>query len=253
MSLLRIARNVSDLARLASFYCALGFQQREPPRQDPALAALLEVERVTSLHLVSGGQSLELTACEPAGRPYPAEAPANARLFQHIALLTPDIAAAAARALAAGAVPVSRGGPVRLPPASGGVTAWKFRDPDGHPLEYLERAAGEGYDHSAIAAADVAASTRFYTALGLAPRHRQRNSGPEQERLDGVPGAAATIVSLRGAMGPGVELLGYDRIIATPPPAANDIAADRLVIAAGAAGLRRDPDGHLILLAPERG
>ncbi len=32
---------------------------------------------------------------------------------------------------------ISTDGPQRLPPSSGGVAAFKFRDPDGHPLELL--------------------------------------------------------------------------------------------------------------------
>ena len=35
-------------------------------------------------------------------------------------------------------MPITVGGPIRLPCASGGARAFKFRDEDGHPLELLE-------------------------------------------------------------------------------------------------------------------
>ena len=65
--------------------------------------------------------------------------------------------------------PISRNGPVRLPDGSGGVTAFKFRDHDGHPLELLAFPEGHvpgpwrtgngsgsflGVDHTAIACSD---------------------------------------------------------------------------------------------------
>jgi len=53
--------------------------------------------------------------------------------------------AAHARVLAdARAQPISQDGPQTLPPVDGSVRAWKFRDPDGHPLELLWFPPGGG-------------------------------------------------------------------------------------------------------------
>ena len=139
---------------------------------------------------------------------------------------------------------------VRLPPESGGVIAWKFRDPDGHPLEYLQRDAPPGYDHSGIVATRPDAALPVYAALGLHLQAEQLNQGPEQARLDGVPGATARILTLRGAEGPGVELLAYSQVAPFPPPHPADLAADRLVFKGPHPALQRDPDGHLIEIAP---
>ena len=250
MSLLRVARNVSDLDRLRAFYIALGFAPEGSAEADLPLASLLGVAAVRRQRLRLGAQTLDLTACLPVGAGYPANAPGNASLFQHIALLTPDIHAAATRALSAGARPISQGGPVRLPPESGGVIAWKFRDPDGHPLEYLQRDAPPGYDHSGIVATRPDAALPVYAALGLHLQAEQLNQGPAQARLDGVPGATARILTLRGAEGPGVELLAYSQVAPFPPPHPADLAADRLVFKGPHPALQRDPDGHLIEIAP---
>ena len=180
--------------------------------------------------------------------------------------------AAHARVLAQGeAQPISQDGPQVLPPADGSVWAWKFRDPDGHPLELLwfppgggravwhrhpPRAGFLGIDHSALAVSSGARSLRFYRRLGFKVGGRSRNAGPAQSRLDGLPGARLRVFSLRPASagGPGLELLAYQ-----PPgqPAVGvrpgDIAADWTTVAplhAAGAPPRcvRDPDGHMLLL-----
>ena len=76
---------------------------------------------------------------------------------------------------------ISTDGPQVLPASSGGVTAYKFRDPEGHPLELLAfppdaiparwqkvSATGcLGIDHSAISVVDTDQSIKFYERLGL--------------------------------------------------------------------------------------
>ncbi len=250
-ALKRIARNVTDLAGAADFYTqALGFEALGPVAEDPELAALLLAEKVLILRLRSGGREIELSQCFPPGAEYE---PADANLvdFQHIALLTPDIDAAYAKVLAHGAEPISEDGPVQLPPATGSVIAVKFRDPDGHPLEFLQKPAA-GYDHSAISVANVARSVAFYAGIGVVLDTRQVNQGPEQEKLDGLEGAQVDVVALRPQQpSPHVELLGYRHPKAIPCQwAPKDICADRLVFATADTGLRllRDPDGHVVLL-----
>jgi catechol 2,3-dioxygenase-like lactoylglutathione lyase family enzyme len=139
-------------------------------------------------------------------------------------------------------------GPQRLPPNTGSVTAFKFRDPDGHPLELIHFPAGVGdagwqkkrgdflgIDHSAISVADVPRSIDFYTRLlGMSVGLRSVNSGMEQERLDGVRGAVVDVVALQPPDGgpPHVELLGYRCPVARRVrrrTRSNDVIADRLV------------------------
>src|SRR5690606_24437131 len=94
---------------------------------------------------------------------------ANDPWFQHVALVCRDIGAAAGRLTGGDAGVISAGGPVLLPPSTGSVTAFKFHDPEGHPLELIAFPAGVGdpvwqarpgtgllgYDHTAIVVADV--------------------------------------------------------------------------------------------------
>jgi catechol 2,3-dioxygenase-like lactoylglutathione lyase family enzyme len=117
--------------------------------------------------------------------------------------------------------------PQRLPdwnPNAGGIKAFYFKDPDGHPLEVLQFPAGKGdprwqqatgrlflgIDHTAIVVGDTAASLRFYRdQLGLRLAGESMNHGIEQERLNAVFGARLRISGLRAAKGPGVEFLEY--------------------------------------------
>lgn len=256
--LLRVARNVAALERVAAFYAdVLGFKAAGPVSDDAALARLLRVERVWVLRLRLGAQEVELSQCFPASAVYPAQAGANALCFQHLALLTTDIATAYARVSQTKVVEISRHGPVRLPASSGGVIAYKFRDPEGHPLEFLQfpAAAGKprsGYDHSAISVSDWQASAVFYAQLGLALAARQRNHGVEQDALDGLDAVAVDVVALNPPQPtPHVELLCYGKPAgkaAAYGPA--DLCADRLVFATedGGLSLQRDPDGHVVLL-----
>jgi catechol 2,3-dioxygenase-like lactoylglutathione lyase family enzyme len=256
--LLRVGRNVSALEKAASFYAdVLGFKAAAPVAEDAELARLLRVERVWILRMRLGAQEIELSQCFPAGTAYPPQAGANASCFQHIAVPAADIAAAYARATRHGGVPISRDGPVRLPVSSGGVIAYKFRDLDGHPLEFLQfpEAADKpasGFDHSAISVSDADASVAFYAQLGLVLNARQVNQGVEQDALDGLEDVTVDVVALDPPQRtPHVELLGYR----TPKAAAMvygpaDICADRLVFEPADKGLSlmRDPDGHVILL-----
>jgi catechol 2,3-dioxygenase-like lactoylglutathione lyase family enzyme len=176
--------------------------------------------------------------------------------FQHIALVTEDMKAAFACATQAGAKPISSDGPQALPVSSGGVTAWKFRDLDGHPLEFLQFPAGHppgiGYDHSAISVADATRSIEFYSAIGLSLKQRQVNRGIAQDRLDALSGAVAEVIAMASPSGPPhLELLAYRSPKPPPgaPPQPNDIVADRLVFTgtAGGLSLAHDPDGHILL------
>jgi len=57
---------------------------------------------------------------------------------------------------------------------------------------------------------DTTASIAFYhNVLGMQTTGESDNYGTEQEHLTSVPGAHLRITSLRGASGPGIELLEY--------------------------------------------
>jgi len=254
--LLRVGRNVADLQRAQSFYCdALGFTPVDEHDATPAWARLPGVCEFAPrcLRLRLGEQEIELTAFDVPGAPYPAESVASDLWFQHCAVVVDDIQAAYSRLLRhGGATAITRGGPQTLPLSSGGVSAFKFRDPDGHPLELLafppgsgdpawqQRANGPtlGIDHSAISVADADRSIAFYVGLlGLAQTTRQTNRDSQQEKLDALVDDDVEVVALRPAdvATPHIELLAYRsrRWRALPRMDLRDIAADRLILRVG--------------------
>jgi len=222
---------VADLDRAVRFYTELlSFVEVGTSSSDgPALATLHDLDapaaRVARLRL--GEELLELTQyVRPFGRPAPRDARSNDRWFQHVAIVVGDMERAYER-LAANGVTAISAAPQRLPdwnPAAGGIEAYYFRDPDGHPLELIHfppdkgdarwhRASGRlflGIDHTAIVAGDTAASLAFYRdLLGMRVAGRSENFGPEQERLNGVPGSRVRITCLAAESGPKIELLHY--------------------------------------------
>lgn len=257
-----VGRNVADLPRATTFYAdALGFEPQGPATDDPRLAAMLGASRATTQYMQLGAQGIALTQIFPNGAPYPHHATSNDSYFQHIAIVTTDIFAAAARATKSGATPISIGGPQKLPLSSGGVTAWKFRDPEGHALEFLEfppdspwqgDALNLGFDHSAISIKYAGRSIAFYKDLGLSLQHRQTNRGVEQDRLDGLNEVTVDVIAMMPTTSPHVELLCYQTPSPPFPIALNptDIAADRLAFAKNEIPqkLLRDPDGHFLLI-----
>jgi catechol 2,3-dioxygenase-like lactoylglutathione lyase family enzyme len=266
----RNSLNVADLAAAVEFYTqALGFEATAAVDADSRLASLLGARALRVVLMRRGAQRLELAMFDPPGAAYPAGSRSNDLWFQHCALATNDIGAAYRRLSRFPFTAISRHGPQPLP---GGILAFKFRDPEGHPLELIEFPRPDpttegGIDHSAISVADAQRSIAFYaTRLGLRAQSRQVNSGPAQDALDDLHAVAVDVVSLAAkAPAPHVELLGYrappGRASAMTPPSA--IAASRLVFAvdaldgendavALAGGVRacliRDPDGHNLLL-----
>lgn len=264
--LLRIELTVADLDRAARFYVdGLGFTIADRGAIDPAMAALLGAERVFAATLRRGGQTLVLQAFQPPGDRYPRDAASCDQLFQHFAVPVADMDAAYARLQAARPSPISYA-PQRLPPRSGDVVAFKFRDPDGHPVELLQFPDGhdDGIDHSAIVVMDAERSIDFYRdRLGFSVASRQINTGAEQDRLDGLAAVSVDVVGLRPQQPtPHLELLGYR----SPPVRPNarlsprDIAATRLVLEVpglsdsatrladgSCARLIHDPDEHALV------
>ena len=196
-------------------------------------------------------QEIALLSFDPPGKPYPHGSTSSDLWFQHFAIIVSDMEAAYARLTTVGRfTPISDDGPVRLPPASGSVSAFKFRDAEGHPLELLAFPAGEGpsaweakradglflgIDHSAIAVGDTARSVAFFeAAFGLTLGQQTENRGPEQARMDAVPDARVIVSGLMPSRAPPhVELLGY-RVGARRPidgaATSRDIAATHFVL-----------------------
>ena len=139
-----------------------------------------------------------------------------------------------------------------LPPSSGGVTAIKFRDPEGHPLELLcfpdtadthWRGSGMlGVDHSAIVVRNLAASKAFYLAHGLTAGTTTLNQGAAQAVLDDLEDPIADVVAMMPQFGRShVELLHYRQPEnpASAPYSVNDVAATRIVWRGNNAALLR--------------
>jgi catechol 2,3-dioxygenase-like lactoylglutathione lyase family enzyme len=183
--------------------------------------------RMRVVHLQLGAETVVLTAyLAPRGRPAPLDARSNDRWFQHLAIIVSDMDRAYAWLRQHHVAHISPG-PQRLPdwnPHAGGIKAFYFQDPDGHPLEVLQFPAGKGdprwhrpvdrlflgIDHTAIVVGHTEASLRCYRdLLGLQVVGESENYGPEQERLNNVFGARLRITTLRAAAGPAIELLEY--------------------------------------------
>ena len=279
---------VADMDRSTGFYRDLfGFEtvsDRETAVDGDGRAGTRR--RIVRMQL--GEESVELIQWLPAtGRGVPVDSRSNDRWFQHIAIIVNDMDQAYLW-LQRRKVETISSSPQRLPdwnPGAGGIRAFYFKDPDGHPLEILEFPPDKGdprwrrpsdrvflgIDHTAIVVGDTEVALRFYRdVLGLRVVGMGENWGPEQERLNNVAHAHLRITTLRAATGPGVELLEYLeprdgraapidariedlthwRTIFTSAPGRTDRAAG-----AFASPALRDPDGHAVELradAPAR-
>jgi catechol 2,3-dioxygenase-like lactoylglutathione lyase family enzyme len=249
----RITLVCSDPERLADFYkAALGFERTgEASITELAFATLIRIPDATArvMKLQLGEQEVELIAIHPPGQSYPHGVSGRSPLFRHLAIVVSDMAAVYERLQAhRGWAPISTDGPQLLPVSSGGVTAYKFRDPDGHPLELIAFAHGNipvrwqkvsakgylGIDHSAISVAHTERSVKFYERLGLRRIGGSLNQGPEQDKLDDVAGAHVEVTALAPTQisTPHVEQLCYRGGFDQGPAVlgTNDIAATRLVL-----------------------
>jgi catechol 2,3-dioxygenase-like lactoylglutathione lyase family enzyme len=189
--------------------------------------------RMRIVRMRLGDEFIELTEyLAPKGRPIPVDSRSNDRWFQHIAIIVSDMDKAYAW-LRRNKVEHASSGPQRLPDwnkNAAGISAFYFKDPDEHPVEVLHFPPGKGpekwhrphsssnskdklflgIDHTAIVVWDTDASVRFYRdLLGMHIAGESENYGTEQEHLNNVFGARLRITALRGASGPGIELLEY--------------------------------------------
>jgi catechol 2,3-dioxygenase-like lactoylglutathione lyase family enzyme len=249
----RVTLIVSDLDRAEDDYVAtFGCSIEQRGNVDPALIRVLCVRQARGRRSVLrlGRERIELLEfTDSAGRPYPPDSTSTDLWFQHMAIIVDDMTSAHRRVMANPRFrPISRNGPVRLPETSGGVTAFKFRDHDGHPLELLAFPGGQvpeqwadgggcflGVDHTAIAVRDTARSTRFFgSVFGFSVGGRTENCGPEQDDLDDVDDVHVSVTRLGPDLpAPRMELLRYHVGSRRPIPddtASNDIVATHSVV-----------------------
>ena len=226
-----IAITVSDMDRAIDFYSrVLTFQKVsdvEVAGEDAEHLSGVFGLRIRVVRMKLGDESIELDEyLAPKGRPIPVDSRSNDRWFQHIAVIVSDMDQAYAR-LRQNKVEHASSGPQTLPAwnkNAGGISAFYFKDPDGHPVEILhfppDKGAEKwhrpgdklflGIDHTAIVVSDTDTSVRFYRdLLGMHIAGESENYGTEQEHLNNVFGARLRITALRGAQGPGIELLEY--------------------------------------------
>ncbi|MCB0517783.1 MAG: VOC family protein [Saprospiraceae bacterium] len=171
---------------------------------------------------------MEFSGSAP-GDKIPADSRSNDLWFQHIAIVVDDMDLAYKIVREARVAHVSTS-PQTLPeyiPAAAGISAFYFRDPDGHNLELIYFPAGKGnpkwhnipkntpshflgIDHTAIGIEETEDSYLFWRdILQLKVGGHSENYGPEQEHLNQVFGARLYITGMQAENGFGVEFLDY--------------------------------------------
>ncbi|PPC87748.1 MAG: glyoxalase [Methylotenera sp.] len=246
-----IAFTVSDLDRSVAFYeQAMRFKkvsEQTIVNHDFDYVTGVFGSRVRSAELQLGNEKIQLNQyLSASGKAIPIDSRSNDLWFQHFAVVVSDMDKAFAQ-LQSVAVTVISSAPQTIPASNvgaAGIKAYKFKDPDGHPLELLYFPAGKGrptwqghtdqlflgIDHTAITVADTARSIAFYQdILGFTVAGGGLNTGATQEQLDNVFGAVVRITGLRpqSAQSVGLEFLQY----LTPSggrPAPNDIQSNDL-------------------------
>ncbi len=226
-----IGITVSDLDRAVDFYSTvLSFEKvsetevtgTEYEQLQGVFGARIRVAR-----LRLGDEYIELLDyLAPEGRPAPVDFQSNDRWFQHIAIIVSDMDKAY-QWLRRHKVQHASTGPQLLPAwnkNAGGISAFYFRDPDGHHLEILSFPPDKGnpkwrqrtdklflgIDHTAVVVGSTDTSLKFYRdTLGFEVAGESENYGIEQERLNNVFGARLHITSMKPEAGPSVEFLEY--------------------------------------------
>jgi catechol 2,3-dioxygenase-like lactoylglutathione lyase family enzyme len=182
--------------------------------------------KTRTAQLSLGDECLDLTQyLAPKGTPFPEDSRGNDHWFEHIAIAVSDMDKAYAKLREARVRFVSNV-PQTLPEwnkSAAGISAFYFRDPDGHYLELIHFPRGKGQakwqsptplflgiDHTAIVVSNADRSINFYRdKLHFRVVGSSENYGTEQEHLSGVLNAHVLITSLRSESGIGIELLDY--------------------------------------------
>jgi catechol 2,3-dioxygenase-like lactoylglutathione lyase family enzyme len=227
------ALTVSNLDTAVTFYeQALGFRkvgERDVTDRNYDYLTGVFGTRVRTATLQLGDERIELEQyLTPAGQPIPLDSRSNDLWFQHFAVVVSNMERAYDHVRQFAVQSISSA-PQTIPESNqgaAGIKAYKFKDPDGHPLELLwfpsdkgrpkwQQAGGRlflGIDHSAIGISSTERSTAFYRDLiGLAVAGGGVNAGMTQEQLDNAFGAVVRITGLRPERdaSPGLEFLQY--------------------------------------------
>lgn len=182
--------------------------------------------RIVTLKL--GNEKIRLMQyLDSTGEPIPSDSQINDRWFQHFAIVVRDMDAAYAHLQSFSIEPISSA-PQTIPPGNreaAYIQAFKFRDPDRHPLELIWFPPDKGQekwhqpterlflgiDHTAITVANTEQSLQFYRdQLGMQVDGGSFNWRETQAQMDSLPNAKVRITALRPAQGGlGIELLEY--------------------------------------------
>src|SRR3989440_12911720 len=139
-----VGMTVSDMDGSVAFYSALTFQKvsdievlGEPYEHlEGVFGARMRIVRMKL-----GNEFVDLTEyLAPRGRPIPVDSRSNDLWFQHIAIIVSDMDKAY-KLLRQYKFEHASSGPQRLPDwnkNAGGIWAFYFKDPDGHPVEILQ-------------------------------------------------------------------------------------------------------------------
>ncbi|MPR33169.1 VOC family protein [Salmonirosea aquatica] len=228
----RVALTVKDLSRSLAFYeKTLNFRPMGRYTIDAFTAGRLfgmpEDGMTVEVAVLSlGDETIELMEFQTSatGDEIPANSRSNDRWFQHLALVVSNMDTAYEHLKMFDIEPISPS-PQTLPGylEAAGISAFYFKDPDGHVLELIHFPADQGesrwhrrkaglflgIDHTAIVVKETAASWPFYQKLGLKKDSQTKNYGLEQEKLNQVDGARLLITGLRFGEGMGIEFLDF--------------------------------------------
>jgi catechol 2,3-dioxygenase-like lactoylglutathione lyase family enzyme len=230
-SIQSVGFTVTDIDRSVDFYTkALGFSLiSDTIVNGKAVANLVEIpSRIRIVTLKLGDEQIRLRQyLDLQGKPIPLDSQSNDLWFQHLAIVVSDMDRAYAH-LQAFPIEAISTAPQTIPPGNkeaSYIQAFKFRDPDRHPLELIWFPQGKGQkkwhqksdrlflgiDHTAIAIANTEQSLQFYRdRLGMQVDGGSFNWRETQARMDDLPNAKVRITALRLAHGGvGIELLDY--------------------------------------------
>ncbi len=275
-----IGLTITDLDRSLEFYTkALYFEVISDITTEENISSSAEIScsRIRIATLKLGDEQIRLMQyLDQKGQPIPKDSQSNDLWFQHLAIVVSDMNRAYAHLELFVIEPISTS-PQTIPlenQDAAGIQAFKFRDPDRHPLEIICFPPDKGQqkwhqendrlflgiDHTAIAITNTEQSLNFYRdSLGMNVDGGSFNSGETQARMDGLPDAKVQITALRPIQGGlGIELLDYHEPAHGRPIPIDleryDITymqIELMVTGDDRTDLIRDPTGHFILLIPE--
>jgi len=229
-----IGFTVANADRSVDFYMkALGFETISDVTSDITEGQTNSLEKsfdtkIRSVTLKLGDEQIRLMQyLDAEGKPIPPDSQSNDLWFQHLAIVVSDMDCAYAHLQSFSIESISTS-PQTIPPENKDaayIQAFKFKDPDRHPLELIWFPPGKGQkkwhaksdrlflgiDHTAIAIANTDQSLQFYRdLLGIQVDGGSFNWRETQARMDGLPDAMVKITALRPSQGGlGIELLDY--------------------------------------------